>query len=453
MATVVAAVGRPQVLRVAAVWGTTVVAMRTLARGESFVMGDGSNAVIPIPDGLEMADTPMRASPGGWELDPKGAVRGMMLLRGRHEDPVAIAKTGAPVQVMPGDYGLVQYGLFSVFFQYTTPADVIGGGFGIELLTVLAIFSSGLLHVGMLGMVRTLMTPPPLNKPLELTNRDEYAARFGLRRPISEETPPPTAGDASGAAKSDPTKDDSKGGEKKIAGAEGKFGVKGSQKNAAPPGDVHATTNYGGISEVLNSETGDEIRHTLKTIDTVASALSGLNSTTVTLGGGPGTGLRGGGAGGGGNGAGVAFGSGTLNTGWGPGAGGGRGAGGGGSGNGGAGTGAGGERNVAVTAGAPAAKGGLSPEQVRRVVLAHTGALRACYESEAQRNPNLRGGVTVQWQIEPAGTVSSASLAGTTLSNQRVEGCVLRQVKTWHFPTSDSATTVASNPFKFGVGG
>ena len=40
-----------------------------------------------------------------------------------------------------------------------------------------------------------------------------------------------------------------------------------------------------------------------------------------------------------------------------------------------------------------------------------------------------------------------------TMSNPRVEGCVQRQVKSWKFPTSDSATNVAAYPFKFGIGG
>jgi hypothetical protein len=195
-----------------------------------------------------------------------------------------------------------------------------------------------------------------------------------------------------------------------------------------------------------------------------------LNSQTLTLGSGPGSSLRGVGGGGGGRDQGVAFGAGTLQTGWGAGNGGGygggtggpggRGAGGngrggpGGSGGGGNGTGSGvGEARVAVDPGSPTARGGLSPEQIRRVVMAHTGALRACYESEAQRNPGLRGGVTVQWQIEPNGSVSTASIASTTLSNARVEGCVARQVKGWRFPQSDTPTTVAAYPFKFGVGG
>jgi hypothetical protein len=191
------------------------------------------------------------------------------------------------------------------------------------------------------------------------------------------------------------------------------------------------------------------------------------------LGGGPGTGLKGAGSGGGGTGAGVAFGSGTLDTGFGAGNGGGYGSGAGGPGGrgsggngrggtgGGTGTGTGtgggaggpGEAKVAVGAGQGASKGGLSQEQVRRVVMAHLGAVRACYESEAQRNPGLKGGVTVQWSIDPSGSVSSASLGGSTLGNPRVEGCVVRQVKGWHFPSSESATIVGGFPFKFGVGG
>jgi hypothetical protein len=84
--------------------------------------------------------------------------------------------------------------------------------------------------------------------------------------------------------------------------------------------------------------------------------------------------------------------------------------------------------------------------------MSHTGALRACYENEALRNPSLAGGVTVAWQIEPPGTVSTASVLSTTLNNARVEGCVLRQVKLWKFPQSESPTRVDAYPFKFAVG-
>jgi len=472
MAKPVAITGSP-VLRVAAVWGTTVVAMRTLMRGESFDMTDGKGSVLSIPAGIPMSETPLRASPSGWDVDAQGVVAGSLRLRGRDEDAVAVGRTGAPMAVVPGDYGLLQYGLFSVFFQYGTQPPPVASGTHLDLLLVLAVISSGILHVGGIGMFRALMTPPPINKPMELTNPDEYAARFGLQRALIDTPPPPveTPGDKpGGSGVKDPGAKDKKpqGGGQKIAGAEGKLGMKGKEDHTELTGDVKPATNLGGLSEVLSSDTGEEIKKTLKTIDSVANALSGLNSASIVLGAAPS--LKGPGPGGGGTGAGVAFGSGTLATGWGPGNGGGfgsgsggpggRGSGGSGLGGSGGGTGSGigsgggtKERSVVMGQQSLAASGGLSSEQVRRVVMAHTGALRACYESEAQRNPQLRGGVTIAWQIDATGTVTGASLAGTTLNNARVEGCIQRQVKAWHFPTSDAPTTVAGYPFRFGVGG
>lgn len=466
----------PNALRVAVVWGTTVVALRTLVRGESFYLGDSIDATLPIPEGIEMAQTPVRAAAGGWELDARGCLGGLLTLRGRAEDPVAIARTSAAVPIMPGDFGLIQYGQVSLFFQYTTQPIKMSMFRGPELLLLLAGLCSAILHVGGIGLLSTLSTPYPYPKPPELESPDDLASRFKMKRADLETPPPPepAAGDKPGGAGiKDPGAQDKKdqGGGRKIKGDEGKFGMNKSADHTSLPGEIKPTTHYGGLSEVLEGDTGKEIQNTLKSINTVSSALSGLNSKDLVLGGGPGTGLKGAGGGGGGTGPGVAFGSGTLDTGFGAGAGGGYGAGGGGpggrgnGGNGrggagggtGTGNGAGGggpkEANVGVSGGTAAAKGGLSPEQIRRVVMSHIGAVRACYETEAQRNPGLKGGVTVQWQIDPGGNVTSASVGGTTLSNPRVEGCIVRQVQKWKFPTSDSPTTVAGFPFKFGVGG
>ena len=292
-----------------AFWGTTVVALRTLSRGESFVLGDGVASDLPIPDGIDMSPTPLKGGQGGWELDTRGCVGGLLTLRGRGEDPVAIARAGAPVPVMPGDYGLIQYGQFAIFFQYTAQPIAMTSLRGPELLTMLAIFCSAILHLGMLGLVRTLMTPDQLAKPLELTNPEEYAARFGLKRAVVE-TPRDDAPIAVGQEKGggsgvkDPGAQDKKaqGGGKKIKGDEGKFGMNDKADHTQLPGEIKPTTHYGGLSEVLEGDTGKEIQNTLKSINTVSAALSGLNSNTVVLGSGGGTGLKGAGSGGGGTG-------------------------------------------------------------------------------------------------------------------------------------------------------
>ena len=244
----------------------------------------------------------------------------------------------------------------------------------------------------------------------------------------------------------DPGAKDTKkqGGGKKMADAEGKLGKQGKEDHTELPGEIR--NGLGGVSDVLASETGDEIKHTLGTISSVAAALGGLNSNNIVLGMGTGTGLKGTGPGGGGIGPGVPFGSGTLNTGWGFGNGGGFGS---------------GSGQVARVRAATAWVGrqrhrqreqhgerqvrGVERRRIgQRRALARTnsarrdGAPRALRvaESEAERNPNLKGGVTVAWQIAPEGNVTGRNLANSSLGNPRVEGCVVRQVKGWKFPSS-----------------
>lgn len=455
----------PNALRVAIVWGTSVVALKTLSRGQSFYLGDGKDCVLPVPDGVEMSQAPIRANAGGWELDARGCVGGLLTLRGRQEDPAAIARTSAAVPIMPGDFGLIQYGQISLFFQYTTQPIPMSSRRGPELLVMLAALCSAILHIGGMGLLSTLSTPLPYPKPPELESPDELARRFNMKRADLEPPPPEPVGDKSDQGVKDPGQNDKKdqGGGKKMKEAEGKLGFNQSKDKTQLPGEARPTTHFGGLTDVLEGDTGKEIKSTLQSINSVSSVLSGMSSATLVQGGGTGTGLKGGGPGGGGTGPGVAYGGGTLDTGFGAGNGGGMGRGGGGPGGRGAGGnglggsggngGGPGEAKVNVGAGAAAAKGGLSADQIHRVVMGHIGAVRACYETEAQRNPGLKGGVTIQWSIDPSGTVTSASVASSTLSNPRVEGCVVRQVQRWKFPASESPTTVAGFPFKFGVGG
>ena len=476
-----------QVLRVAATWGTTIVGMRLLEPGEDCVLGEVRGALASMPDGLAASAAPLRAVGGGWELDARGAVSGSLILRGREENVLGLAHAGAPVPVLPGDYGLIQYGLFSIFFQYTTPASglerkkrsklmapllILWRSLTEDPLVGLSLFSSVVFHLGLIGLLIINWTPDEYRLPPELVSPEDYAALFGLKRVLPEMEPVAPAKDENtggGKGVKDPGAKDPKkqGGGQKIAGKEGKAGLNGKEDHSELPGEIKPTTNYGGLSEAL-ADTGTDIKKTLSEIATVADALGGLNSNNVVLGSGPGTGLHGAGSGGGGTGAGVMFGSGTLNTGWGPGNGGGfgsgaggpggRGSGGFGGGGNGNGTGGGngngsgpGEHGLAASGGGGASHGGLSPEQIRRVVVAHRGALQACYEIEAQKDPTLRGGVTAAWTIDATGAVTSATMAGSTIHNARVEGCVLRQVRAWHFPSSDGVSQ-ATFPFSFGIG-
>jgi hypothetical protein len=445
----------------AAVWGTTVLAQRTLRPGQSLRLGEGADALSVKPDASAAPDYPVRAVGSGWEIDLQAVRGGVVYLRGRPEDALRLAQHTAVVPVIPGDFGLLQYGQFSLFFQFTAPAPPLKSKPRVDWLLLFGfLFSLASIGGGMLLLFLLFsgVRPDP-NVPFELQSQQDLAVRFNLE----EEPPaPPTGGDASQGIK-DPGAKDKKdmGGGRKAKGDEGKLGKKGDADKTEIKGDINK--GLGAMSDVLQSEVGQEIQETLGTISSVAEALGGLNSESISFGQGSGLGFRGTGSGGGGE-DGVPFGSGTLDTGWGPGKGGGYGRGSGGpggqgrggfgmGGNGkGDGTGGGGEGEHQVKGGDGAGSGqGLTPAQIQRVVMSRRGAFQACYETAVAREPNLKGGVTVSWTVLPNGGVSGARIASSSLANARVEGCILRQFSRLQFPTADKNTN-ATWPFVFKPG-
>ncbi|NRA33893.1 MAG: AgmX/PglI C-terminal domain-containing protein [Polyangiaceae bacterium] len=418
-------------LSAAAVWGTTVVSLERLATGESFELGTPRR--VPKPEGSPVVDVPIRAVGAGWELDAKGATGGLVHLRGRQENPAHLAASGAPIPIVSGDYGLLQYGNFSIFFQFTENPAPLPRKLRFDWVFALAYVFSFLSLVGGLALLFALSTPGLIPKPMELVSDEEIAKILQI------EAEP----------ESDKGKKDKKdkGGGKKAKGSEGKLGKKGPAENTKLKGELRQ--GLGAMSEVLDSEVGEEIRQTLGSISSVAEALGGLDSDSISLGRGTGLGFRGTGSGGGGDSAGVPFGSGTMKTGWGKGRGGGYGKGRGGA-LGGKGGGEGGEKKVVGKQGG-AKNGGLTPAQIQRVVNSRFGAFRACYESAAARNPSLKGGLTISWSISAGGSVNGARVSRSSLGSARVEGCILRQVRRLRFPTAGKATN-AAYPFMFRPG-
>jgi hypothetical protein len=113
------------------------------------------------------------------------------------------------------------------------------------------------------------------------------------------------------------------------------------------------------------------------------------------------------------------------------------------------------ERTVSagMETGNPNAEGGLTREQVARVVRAHAAAIKYCYEKELQRQPSLSGKIEVYWLIRANGTTDRVRVSNSTVGNREVEGCMERQVRNWQFPRSDSETIVQTFPFFFKGGG
>jgi hypothetical protein len=421
-----------------------VLAVRHLTPGQVLRIGDASDALVARPEGAQVPEQPFSSVGNGWELDPRGATGGTLRLRGRDEAPEGLAKTGAPVPIVAGDYGLLQYGRFALFFQFTEPVRIAVARPRFDWGLVSSFALSLCMIGGAMLALRSLEPRKPMEKPLELTSVTELTERLRITPPLEI----PESGGGSQKKSEEPS-----GGGKKMAQAEGQLGKRGPATVTKISG---ARPGLGGVAEALSGSVGQQVQETLGSISSVAAALGGLNSDSLVMGSGSGTGLRGGGPGGGGDGpGGVPYGAGNLDTG-GMGAGtgtgpGGRGLGNGsGSGNGmgnGSGDGSGGERKLAGKDAAPPGSG-LSRDQINRVVMARSGAFRACYESALAGNPDLKGTVSIQFSISPGGSVQSASVGGSSLANPRVEGCMVRIFKRLHFPTADKGTS-AGFPFVF----
>jgi hypothetical protein len=450
-------------LRTAAVWGTTVLATDNLTSGRSLKIGEGQGAVVAKPDSASVSELPIRAVGSGWELDARGATGGEVYLRGRQEDPADLGRVGAPIPIVAGDYGLIQYGNFGIFFQFSNAVPAMKKrrrpDWGLLFSFLFAAVAVG----GGLALIWAITTPRGIPKPLELTSQAELLLEFNMKQ--VDEVPPPQTGkaeDDKGQGVKDPGAKDPKpqGGGKKLKGDEGKLGENGEAKETHQTGEIRA--GLGGMAEALSSDVGDEVKKTLGTISSVADALGGLHSDDIVLGAGSGTGLHGAGpAGGGSEEGGVPFGSGTLDTGWGPGRGGGFGSGSGGPGGrglggngrgglgGGEGTGNGGDGERKLAGKQAAAPGqGLTPEQVRRVVMSRMGAFKACFEIASAHDPTLKGNVGIAFGVSAGGDVASANITGSSLKNPRVEGCMLRTFQRLRFPSADKGTN-ASFPFAF----
>lgn len=182
------------------------------------------------------------------------------------------------------------------------------------------------------------------------------------------------------------------------------------------------------------------------------SALGNLLGAQIgSSGGAGGLGLVGTGVGGGGTGAGtygMGQGIGTLGRGGGGGSGEGYGRGSGGLGD------RGPVRPVVRPAGSAAVQGGLTADQIRRVIQRNISQVQHCYEQGLQRNPSMAGRVTVAFIISPTGAVQSSSVADNSLGDSAVGSCISGAVRRWAFPQPDPAGVVSVRfPFNLSQSG
>jgi len=345
---------------------------------------------------------------------------------------------------------------------------MIGGGIGWSLIrqdgeSQASLAFSVVLHAALLFMTYQLYEGDnPFVWPGPRTLTGNYlVTRLDNEPPPPEPKPTPTIGQqqqAAAAATKDPPKKTA------TKGDEGRAGGKGDTERARDPNakDVPPEPPKVQFFEDKNKKVLDNIID--RNLATSLSKFTGIKGDTLTrgsLGFGPGvgtgvgagegtgtrTGSKKGGSGGGGNVEGdFVTGPGKIDTGTNrPGGGTCKGAG--------CGT---GPRQVQVGFAEPSGDfGGLTAEEIDRVVKARSGVFRACYQKELNHTPGIGGKLLIHFKIGGDGSVqagNTSTSSGSTLRNDAVESCVKNNVNRLKFPAKGGIANV-NYPFVFTQGG
>ena len=79
-------------------------------------------------------------------------------------------------------------------------------------------------------------------------------------------------------------------------------------------------------------------------------------------------------------------------------------------------------------------RGSIDREEIRRVVIAHVNEVQRCYEQGLKRQPGLEGRVVLKFLIGKTGTVTTVTVAQTTMNDRQVEQCMVGAATKWTFP-------------------
>lgn len=93
-------------------------------------------------------------------------------------------------------------------------------------------------------------------------------------------------------------------------------------------------------------------------------------------------------------------------------------------------------------------EGGLDRAVIQATISKYLSEVRACYESELQKIPGLSGLVSVNFNIDAGGNVSTANVSKSSLGNANTENCITKRLMNWKFPRPVGGVVVKVNyPF------
>jgi outer membrane biosynthesis protein TonB len=433
-------------LRVVLVWRGEPLEERVFQRPQLITVGPSKHDTFTVP-GSKLGDQyPLFvASPdsGSYTLTLADGMSGKLSLGGQAWAVSDFLRTGRGVPsgayrqqpLATSDWGIVgldETGDIAFFFQFVSSAVQVGPDRSwLDRFLGQALAFSALVHIALLIVAFVMWEPDDM---LDVDPPPSAA----IAKILLDKPPEPKEEEKPKQARKVREDDASK----RAAQKEGKIGNPDSktEKTVIPKGpkdQIVAKVTQTGLLGALKATKQSQALKTLlsDTPDaTMTTAMAGLKGAQLAIGrGAGGLSTRGEGPGGGGKGGGQILGVGDLATG--------------GGGHGARNTGTGGghvakELKVSMTTGTPDAGGGLSKEQVLKVVLSHQAAIQFCYEKELQRFPHLSGKVMLAWKISTDGVVASVKIDNSSLGNASAESCMTRQVKSWTFPKSTAPTDV-----------
>jgi TonB family protein len=461
-------------LRVVQFWQRTAVQDQIFTGMGSVTVGPtGTDFTVPA-NGIPASLPLFKKGWNGWHVGLGPGVEGEVASSGaikpvndvladeeaagtRSKAPSRKAKDFRLVKLAPGDWGFLRIGQHGFYFRLDEPERRKVGGQGTKDKRALLLAFGWAAALCIIGLSLTLLFDPEDfdqgEALMAYVVRITQPPLFSPKPPEPEKKEKPKAGVATGEKKAKPAS---------TIGKEGKAGGKGDKPRMTaatrktdpnPKEDLIKNVedkgllkHKGALSSIAGPDIGDRrLESAMAKVGPTAGYGRGTGTGLGDGVNGTGTSLRGGtGSGGGGRSPHDFVSAKPIDTGTGrpakgkPG-----------------GTGLG-ETEVGFKSGTPDTDlGGLTPEQVRKVVESHRALIAYCFNKELQKNPRLNGKVVMSWRITPQGVVESVRVKSSSIGSADVEDCLSRQVAKWKFPAAaNGQETDVRYPFAFkGAGG
>ena len=82
-------------------------------------------------------------------------------------------------------------------------------------------------------------------------------------------------------------------------------------------------------------------------------------------------------------------------------------------------------------------------------VRARIGLIKACYENQLKRNPNLKGKIRIRFTILETGGLADVAVIENSLGSPEVASCIVGTMRGWRTPFRPSGTVTVEYPFVF----